>query len=49
MAVAISAQLLTGLFLDHFGVLGFGGMQLDAKRILGAALLLLGAGLIVHR
>ncbi len=49
MAVAISAQLLTGLFLDHFGILGFGGMQLDAKRMLGAALLLMGAGLIVHR
>lgn len=49
MAVAISAQLLTGLLLDHFGLLGFGGIQIDMKRILGATLLLLGAGLIVHR
>ncbi len=49
MAVSISAQLLTGLLLDHFGILGFGGIQLDTKRMLGTALLLLGAGLIVHR
>ncbi|MCK7470781.1 MAG: DMT family transporter [Desulfomicrobium escambiense] len=36
MAVAISAQLLTALILDHFGFFGFGGMQIDLKRSLGA-------------
>jgi transporter family-2 protein len=49
MAAAISAQLLTGLILDHFGLLGFGGIQTDLKRMLGATLLLAGAALIVHR
>ncbi|MDD2318484.1 MAG: DMT family transporter [Geobacteraceae bacterium] len=48
MAVAISAQLLTALVLDHFGMFGFGGMQIDLKRSLGAVLLILGAWIIVR-
>jgi transporter family-2 protein len=48
MAVAISAQLLTALVLDHFGLFGFGGMQIDLKRSLGAALLIIGAWIIVR-
>jgi transporter family-2 protein len=48
MAVAISAQLLTALVLDHFGLFGFGGMQIDLKRSLGAFLLIFGAWLIVR-
>jgi bacterial/archaeal transporter family-2 protein len=48
MAVAISAQLLTALILDHFGFFGFGGMHIDLKRSLGAALLMIGAWLIVR-
>jgi transporter family-2 protein len=49
MAVAISAQLLTALILDHFGFFGFGGMQIDLKRSLGAVFLMIGAWLIVRR
>lgn len=48
MALAITAQLFTGLLLDHFGLLGFGGMQIDLKRSLGAALLIIGAWTIVR-
>ncbi|RQW89787.1 MAG: DMT family transporter [Geobacter sp.] len=48
MAVAIAAQLLTALVLDHFGLFGFGGMQIDLKRSLGAALLIIGAWIIVR-
>ena len=48
MAVAIAAQLLTALVLDHFGLFGFGGMQLDLKRSLGAVLLIIGAWIIVR-
>lgn len=48
MAVAIATQLITALLLDHFGVFGFGGMQIDLKRSLGAALLIIGAWIIVR-
>lgn len=48
MAVAIAAQLLTALALDHWGLFGYGGMQLDMKRAVGATLLILGAWLIVR-
>lgn len=48
MAVAIAAQLLTALVLDHFGLFGFGGMQIDLKRSLGAVLLIIGAWIIVR-
>lgn len=48
MAVAIAAQLITALFLDHFGILGFGGMQIDLKRSLGAIFLIIGAWFIVR-
>ncbi len=49
MAATISAQLITALVLDHFGVFGFGGAHIDVKRSLGAALLIIGALLIVKR
>ncbi|HOP39872.1 MAG TPA: DMT family transporter [Geobacteraceae bacterium] len=48
MALAISAQLFTGLLLDHFGLFGFGGAQIDLKRSLGAALLIIGSWIIVR-
>ncbi len=48
MAVAIAAQLITALILDHFGAFGFGGMQIDLKRSLGAVLLIIGAWIIVR-
>lgn len=49
MAASITAQLITALLLDHFGLFGFGGAQIDLKRSLGASLLILGAWLIIRR
>lgn len=49
MAASITAQLLTALLLDHFGLFGFGGAQIDLKRSVGASLLILGAWLIIRR
>ncbi|HEX8960389.1 MAG TPA: DMT family transporter [Geobacteraceae bacterium] len=49
MAATIAAQLMTGLFLDHFGLFGFRTVPLDGKRALGVFLLLLGAGLVFRR
>lgn len=48
MAVAITAQLLTAMALDHWGLFGYGGMPIDMKRVLGAMLLILGAWLIIR-
>jgi len=49
MAAAIAAQLITALILDHFGLFGFGGAQIDLKRSTGAFLLIIGAWLIIRR
>lgn len=49
MAATITAQLLTGLVLDHFGIFGLRAVPFDAKRALGVALLLVGAGLVFRR
>ena len=49
MAASITAQLLTALLLDHFGLFGFGGAPIDLKRSTGAFLLILGAWLIIRR
>jgi transporter family-2 protein len=49
MAATITAQLLTALVLDHFGLFGFGGAQIDLKRSVGAFLLIIGAWLIIRR
>ncbi len=49
MAATISAQLIAGIALDHFGVLGIYQAPLDFKRFLGVALLLTGSGLILRR
>lgn len=49
MAAAITAQLITALILDHFGMFGFGGMHIDLKRSLGTALLIIGALLIIRQ
>jgi bacterial/archaeal transporter family-2 protein len=48
MAVAITAQLVTALILDHWGIFGYGGIQFDLKRALGVSLLAVGAWLIVR-
>ncbi|MEW6117096.1 MAG: DMT family transporter [Nitrospirota bacterium] len=49
MAAIITAQLITGLLLDQVGVFGLRTFTIDAKRIIGTALLLLGAYLIFRR
>ncbi len=49
MAATITAQLLTGLLLDQFGLFGLRAVPLDGKRTLGAAMLLIGAGLVFRR
>ncbi len=49
MAATIAAQLMTGLFLDHFGLFGFRTVPMDGKRAFGVFLLLLGAGLVFRR
>jgi transporter family-2 protein len=49
MAATITAQLIFGLLLDHFGMFGFRIIPLDAKRLAGVILLLAGAGLVFRR
>jgi transporter family-2 protein len=49
MAAAITAQLMTGLILDHFGLFGFRGGEISLTRSMGAVLLILGAWLVVRR
>lgn len=49
MAATITAQLVTGLLLDQFGLFGLRAVPLDGKRALGATLLLIGAGLVFRR
>ncbi len=48
MAVTIAGQLLTALLLDHFQLFGFKGLPLDAFRIAGALLMLLGTWFIIR-
>lgn len=49
MAATIAAQLTTGILLDHFGLFGFRTVPFDAKRAVGACLLLAGAALVFRR
>ncbi len=49
MASVICAQLATGVLLDHFGLFGFRIIPLDGKRVIGVALLIAGASLIVRK
>ena len=49
LALTIVSQLLAGMVLDHYGVLGMRGIPIDFKRSLGVALLLVGAVLICRR
>ena len=49
MAATITAQLMTGLLLDHYGFFGFRTVPLDGKRFVGAVLLFIGASLVFRR
>ena len=49
MALIISAQLIFGMVLDHFGMFGLRGAAIDLRRIIGAAVLGLGVYLILKR
>ena len=49
MAATIAAQLIAGLLLDQFGLFGLRTVAMDGRRAIGAALLLIGAGLIFRR
>ena len=49
LAATITAQLVTGLLLDHFGLFGFREIPLDLKRVLGVGLLIAGTVLVFRR
>jgi bacterial/archaeal transporter family-2 protein len=49
MAIAIAAQLATGVLLDHFNLFGYRGVAFDSRRLLGIVLLLAGAYLVMRR
>lgn len=43
----VAGQLLVGMVLDHFGLLGAAGRSLDATRVFGLAVVLVGVWLTV--
>lgn len=45
----VSSQLITSLFIDHFGILGAKGIDFDLKRILGLGLILFGTVLATKK
>lgn len=49
MASVITAQLTTGMLLDHFGLFGFRQIPMDGKRAFGVLLLMAGAALVFRR
>ncbi len=49
LALTIVSQLVAGMILDHYGVLGMRGIPIDFKRILGIVLLVVGVALICRR
>jgi bacterial/archaeal transporter family-2 protein len=49
MALIISAQLIAGMVLDHFGMFGMRGAAIDLRRIVGAIILAFGVYLILKR
>lgn len=49
VAIVITGQLVAGLTVDHFGVLGYPRIPVTPTRWLGAALLLAGALLVMRR
>jgi transporter family-2 protein len=49
VALVITGQLMAALAVDHFGVLGYPQIPVSSTRLLGAALLLAGALLVMRR
>lgn len=49
MALIISAQLIMGMILDHFGMFGMRAAAIDLRRIIGAVVLALGVYLILKK
>ena len=47
LSAAIATQLAAGVVLDHFGLLGGRHIPMDAWRISGTVLLVIGAGLVL--
>jgi transporter family-2 protein len=46
LAWIIASQLMAGMLLDHFGVLGYVVREISPMRILGVCLLVAGAVLV---
>ena len=46
MGLAVTGQLLAGLVLDHYGLLGLTQQPVSPPKLLGAALLVIGAGFV---
>jgi transporter family-2 protein len=49
MVTVITAQLSTGILLDHLGAFGMRQIPLDGRRAFGVALLMAGAALVLRR
>jgi len=47
LTLIIIGQLLVGLLIDHFGWFGLAARPIEATRLLGVAVLLIGAYLIL--
>jgi len=48
LSLIVSAQLMTGMLIDHFGLFGVRQIPVDWQRILGLVLLLAGVRLITR-
>jgi len=46
IALIISGQLIAGVVIDHFGILGVTARHFDITRVIGVAALLFGSYLI---
>lgn len=49
LALTIVSQLVAGLIMDHYGLLGMQGIPMDGKRVFGVLLLLIGVYFVVKR
>jgi transporter family-2 protein len=49
LALALAGQMLASLVVDHYGLVGFPRIPVTASRLLGTALLVAGALLVMRR